>query len=63
MPGERAGFAIEDDIEEVAAFADTVPTSTRQMRNITTKIFIEFNSMGAILSFSKKDWAYPPSQC
>jgi hypothetical protein len=59
MPGERAGFAIWDDTEEVAAFADTVPTSKRQMRNIATKIFIEFNTMGAILSFSKMDQVQP----
>jgi hypothetical protein len=39
----------------VAAFADTVPVRSRQTRNSTTTIFIGFNTMGAILSFSKKD--------
>jgi hypothetical protein len=50
---EIAGFAIEDDTDEVAAFADAVPASIRQMRNITATIFIESNTMGIILSFSK----------
>jgi hypothetical protein len=47
-----AGFAIWDETEEEAAFADTGPASTRQMRNTTTRIFIAFNTIRAILSFS-----------
>jgi hypothetical protein len=35
-----------------------MPVRSRQTRNITIKIFIGFNSMGAILSFSKKDRAW-----
>jgi hypothetical protein len=36
MLDEIAGFAIEDAAEEGAAFADAVPTSSRQMRNTIT---------------------------
>lgn len=54
MPDELAGFAIEEETEEEAAFADTVPTSSRQTRNITTKVFIESSIMRALILFVEK---------
>jgi hypothetical protein len=47
-----AGFTIEEAAEEGAAFADTVPASIRQMRNMTARIFIAFNTIGEMLSLS-----------
>jgi hypothetical protein len=55
MPGERAGFTFDDAMVVSSAFADTVPVISRQIRKTTARTFIEFNTMGAILSFSKQN--------